>query len=108
MTPAVDDLAPDPCRCGAGGVIQDPAVIPPYPRGSVRSGATLVTRFVERRLARRYGWNLEVFQGREAVFPGSRTGGFYRVVNPNGMEQGGSACPRAICSSTVNGPGMSA
>jgi hypothetical protein len=41
-----------------------------------------VTRFVERRLAPRYGWNLKVFQGREAVFPGSRTGGFYRVLNP--------------------------
>jgi hypothetical protein len=41
-----------------------------------------LTRFVERRLASRYGWNLEVFQGREAVFPGSRTGGVYRVLNP--------------------------
>lgn len=53
-----------------------------YPRGDIRSGAGAVTRFVERRLAPRYGWNLEVFQRQEEVFPGSRTGGFYRVLNP--------------------------
>ncbi|HKI03522.1 MAG TPA: hypothetical protein VKK31_16205 [Thermoanaerobaculia bacterium] len=63
-------------------MIQDPSAIAPYPRGDVRAGSSAVTRFVERRLAPRYGWNLEVFQGREAVFPGSRTGGFYRVLNP--------------------------
>jgi hypothetical protein len=72
-------------RLGVGGrahLVQDPSAIPPYPRGDIRSGASVATRFVERRLARRYGWNLEVFQGREAVFPRSRTGGVYRVVNP--------------------------
>ncbi len=63
-------------------MIQDPAAIPTYPRGDVRFGASAATSFVERRLASRYGWNLEVFQGREAVFPGSRTGGLYRVLNP--------------------------
>jgi hypothetical protein len=63
-------------------VIQDPSAIAPYPRGDIRAGAGLLTSFVERRLASRYGWNLEVFQGRETVFPGSRTGGFYRVLNP--------------------------
>jgi hypothetical protein len=63
-------------------MIQDPSAIPSYPRGDIRAGSNAVTRLVERRLAPRYGWNLEVFQGREAVFPGSRTGGFYRVLNP--------------------------
>lgn len=63
-------------------MIQDPSEIPPYPRGDVRSGARFVTRWVERRLASRYGWDLAVFQGREPVFPGSRTGGVYRVLNP--------------------------
>jgi hypothetical protein len=66
----------------APAVIQDPSAIPPYPRGDIRAGAGLLTSFVERRLASRYGWNLEVSQGREAVFPGSRTGGIYRVLNP--------------------------
>jgi len=51
-------------------------------RGDIRSGAGVVTRFVERRLASRYGWNLDVFQGREPAFPGTRTGGVYRVLNP--------------------------
>ena len=63
-------------------MIQDPSTLPLYPRGDIRAGAGALTRFVERRLAPRYGWNLEVFQGTEAVFPGSRTGGFYRVLNP--------------------------
>ncbi len=63
-------------------MIQDPDAIPIYPRGTVRSGAGAITRFVERRLAARYGWNLEVLQGREPVFPGSRTGGTYRVLHP--------------------------
>lgn len=67
---------------GSRLVIQEPSAIPPYPRGDVRFGAGAVTRFVERRLASRYGWNLEVLQGREPVFPGSRSGGFYRVLNP--------------------------
>lgn len=56
--------------------------MPLYPRGDVRAGASAMTRFVERRLAPRYGWNLEIFQGTEAVFPGSRTGGVYRLLNP--------------------------
>lgn len=56
--------------------------MPLYPRGDLRAGAGAVTQFVERRLASRYGWHVEVLQGREAVFPGSRTGGFYRVLNP--------------------------
>jgi hypothetical protein len=63
-------------------MIQDPSTLPLYPRGDVRAGASALTRFVERRLAPRHGWNLEVFQGREEVFPGSRTGGLYRVLNP--------------------------
>lgn len=67
--------------CG-NAVTQDPAAIPPYPAGGIRSGAGGLTRFVERRLARRHGWNLDVLQGREEVFPGSRTGGLYRVLNP--------------------------
>lgn len=66
----------------ARSMIQDPSAISTYPRGDVRAGAGAVTRFVERRLAPRYGWNLDVLQGREAVFPGSRTGGVYRVLNP--------------------------
>jgi hypothetical protein len=60
----------------------DPSAIPPYPRGDIRAGAGAVTRFVERRLAPRYGWNLDILQGREPVFPGTRTGGLYRVLNP--------------------------
>jgi len=63
-------------------MLQDPSVNPLYPRGDIRAGSGALTRFVERRLAPRYGWNLEVFQGREEVFPGTRTGGFYRVLNP--------------------------
>jgi hypothetical protein len=60
----------------------DPSAIQPYPRGDVRSGAGILTRFVERRLASRYGWNLDVLQGREPAFPGTRMGGSYRVLNP--------------------------
>jgi len=63
-------------------MVLDPSAMSLYPRGDVRAGAGALTRFVERRLALHYGWNLEVFQGREEVFPGSRTGGFYRVLNP--------------------------
>jgi hypothetical protein len=62
----------------------DPSAIPSFPRGDIRLGAGVITRFVERRLASRYGWNVDVFQGREPVFPGTRTGGFYRVLNPAG------------------------
>jgi hypothetical protein len=62
--------------------MQDPEALPSYPRCDIRVGAGPLTRAVERRLAPRYGWNLEVLQGQEPVFPGSRIGGEYRVLNP--------------------------
>ena len=77
-------------------MIQDPEAIPLYPSASVRAGVGLVTRFVERRLASRYGWNLEVFQGREPVFPGSRTGGTYHVLRPALSLLRPSAPPRQL------------
>ncbi len=62
--------------------MQDPEALSSYPRCDIRVGAGPLTRAVERRLAQRYGWNLEVLQGQEPVFPGSRIGGEYRVLNP--------------------------
>lgn len=62
--------------------MQDPEALPSYPRCDIRVGAGPLTRAVERRLAPRYGWNLAILQGQEPVFPGSRIGGEYRVLNP--------------------------